>query len=153
MNTLLTNMKIALVQDATLAPYLGDAVEVREWDPERLPDFDIYCVVLSPRGVQERAAGVLGIEKTFPVLIVCLVRNFGLPAALTGADLQDGYGLIKLTDDVVSVLRGNELSGSVIANSVVLEAASQIGQALERSAHVLSARIEYSGRRRVQVNE
>ena len=153
MNTLLTNMKTALLGDSTLGAYLDDAIEIGQWNPEALPDFDKYCVVLSPvPGVEEKPAGVLGIEKTFNVDIVCLVRNYGLPAALTGTTAPDGVGVIKLAEDVRNCLRENSLSSYVIADSMAVSAASMIDRAIDQSEHVLKTEFGYLARRRVQIH-
>ena len=152
MITLLDAMQAALIADPTLAAYLGEAVEVRQWDPDTLPDFDRYGVVLSPNDESEQPAGVLGIEKTFPVQIVCLVRIGGtLAEALAGETGPDGIGVLKFAEDVRAVLRGNSLGGAVIADSLAVSKSSRPEPVSAQLPHALAMTIEYSGRRRVEL--
>jgi len=86
------------------------------------------------------------------VLLVCLVRNYGLPDSLTGTTAPASVGVQKLAEDVRVCLRNNTLSGAVIADNNPVSSTPQIGRAIEATEHVMAARLNYTGRRRVQVN-
>jgi len=142
-------MKAALLDDTTLDAYLDDAVEIRQWKPDELPDFDKYCVVLSFAGEGEEHAGLKSNDKIFEVLIVCLVRNYGYPDAILGTTAPDTVGLFKLADDVKKCLRGNSLSNAVMPDNNVFAASSETSRAFPENTHIFVALLGYRARRRI----
>jgi len=141
-------MKAALLADETLDAYLDSAVEIREWKPDELPDFDKYCVVLSFAGESEEHAGLKSNDKIFEVLIVCLVRNYGFPDALMGTTPPNKAGLFKLVDDVKDCLRGNDLANAVMPDNDVFAGSSETSRAFPENTHIFVALLGYRARRR-----
>ena len=150
MKILLEEMKAALIADSTLSAYLGDTVYIRKWDPEALPDFDTYGVVLSPAGPPyEEECGVKGVDKIFEIIIVCLVENFGMPGALIGQTSPAKKGLFQMVDDIKSCLRANSLNGAVLPDNTVFAEKSDVSPAIPDDAQILAAHLGYRGRRRL----
>jgi hypothetical protein len=151
-NTLLSRMKTALTADSTLSAYLGTDVVIRKWNSDKLPDFDKYCVVLSPGSVADVPHGMLGIERELSVEIVCLVKYHGVDETLAGETSPGGVGILKLAGDVAAALRANTLSGYIEADADVISSRGEPEPVFGNSLLLLMLTMQFKARRKIQTN-
>ena len=100
---LMSDMKPALIADSNVS--YNETVKVQEYKPETLPDFDKYCIVITPVTEVEKLISNRVKEKTCSLKIVCVVRNFDSDISLLGSGNVSGQvGVIKFVNDVKKAL-------------------------------------------------
>jgi len=125
---LLTKIKDALEADESLAAYV-EAVDVRKWDPNSLPDFETYGIVISPEGRSSEKLAVREKQHICRVSIYCLVFEYDPTESLTGTgEGEEAKGILKLIEDVWDCLNGNdfgeyvEITGDELDDEIELNA-------------------------------
>lgn len=87
-------------------------VNERVFRPNTLPQFDRYCILVSPsaRPWVERRVSIQTLQYTLTLDLHLLVRNFDERESLYGA-VDGSLGLFQMVDDVKAALRSTDLSG------------------------------------------
>lgn len=106
MNTILelmNELKTAFENDSFVS--YNETVKIAEYKPENLPDFDIYCILISPVSDFENLIANRVKEKICKVEINCVVRNFDeQDSLLASGDISGNVGIIKFANDVRKTL-------------------------------------------------
>lgn len=110
--TLASSLVTKLLADLgpTYVPNLK--VEKRVFDPAKCPDFDKYCIIVSPPQAnpwEERVVAVRQFQFIFRADLYLLVKNFNEVDSVFGVTAPD-FGIFQMVNDVKVLLRGHDFS-------------------------------------------
>jgi hypothetical protein len=89
-------------------------VDIRAWDPERLPAFSKCGIVISPRSQTPDNVGCGARQDLCQIEIHGLIWAFNNPNAISGAGAgADAAGILKLRQDIFDSLNANKFNRAV----------------------------------------
>lgn len=108
------------LEGASILAYV-DAVEIQQYRPSMLPDFDHHCIVISPEAATPESYPASQKWIKYEISLVCLIRVlYSDSYTITDAIMADSpglsppkVGLLPMFEDVYQTLFQNTLGGAI----------------------------------------
>jgi len=98
---------LMLAIEAYMNTYPGlsyvNTFQIRKYNINSLPNFETYCIIISPASRREKNIALRTKIKTLTIDVVCIVRNFDPLLSLVGQATGE-TGIIKLIEDTEKAL-------------------------------------------------
>lgn len=109
-------LKTAL-ENASILSYV-DKIAIRQYRPNQLPDFENYCIVISPEAATPETYGASGQKWIrLEITLVCLIKvNYTLEDAVMGdtpGATPPKVGILAMYEDIFQTLYNNDLGGAI----------------------------------------
>jgi len=104
------------LEGATALPYV-DVVAIRQYRPTQLPDFENYCIVISPEAAIAETYKVAQKWIQYEITLVCLIKvNYTLEDAIMAdspGSSPPNLGILAMYEDIFQTLYQNNLGGTI----------------------------------------